>query len=186
MRPVCDTLPVVFRFCDYAPTAFLWIRYAPSIEVEASASMVLLILSPSAVRSHRAIKREEPNQGSAHSVLQSQKDCSFCMSFLCTADLDTAAKIEPDYPLCNTLISNKTPFRNKSATPKSAFRHTILYIKLLFINIISFVKKRSGVRTPVVAQIEQVENQLIKSIDFQLVFYNIVKILAKIKVFAQI
>ncbi|WP_210434555.1 hypothetical protein [Muribaculum intestinale] len=36
------------------------------------------------------------------------------------------------------------------------------------------------------AQIEQAENQLIKSIDFQLVFYNIAKILAKIKVFAQI
>ena len=48
---------------------------------EASASMVLLLLSPSAVRSLGAIKREEPNQGSAHSVLQSQKDCSICMSF---------------------------------------------------------------------------------------------------------
>lgn len=38
-------------------------------EVEAFASMILLPLSPSAVRSHGAIKREEPNQVAAHSVL---------------------------------------------------------------------------------------------------------------------
>ena len=73
MRPVCDTLPVVFRSCDYAPTAFLWIRYAPSIEVETFASMILLPLSPSAVRSHRAIKKRRIRPCGACRILQVRK-----------------------------------------------------------------------------------------------------------------
>lgn len=56
--------------------------------------MILLLLSPSAVRSLGAIKREEPNQGSAHSVLQSQKgDVFLYVVVSCIADLDTEAKV---------------------------------------------------------------------------------------------
>lgn len=82
MRPVCDTLPVVFRFCDYAPTASLWIRYAPSIEVEAFASVILLLISPSAVRSHRAIKREEPHHvGAVRFFYKSSKSVKTAVFF---------------------------------------------------------------------------------------------------------
>ena len=80
MRPVYDTLPVVPRFCNYAPTALLGIRYAPRIEVETSVSVGSPPLSPSAVRSHRAIKKRrtapcEPVQSSYNSGEVSCRRC---------------------------------------------------------------------------------------------------------------
>lgn len=55
--------------------------------------MILLPLSPSAVQSHRAIKREEPSQGSAHLVLQIREILSSPCVVSRIADLDTEAKV---------------------------------------------------------------------------------------------
>lgn len=91
--------PVVFRFYNHAPTASLGIRYAPDMEVEASASLVLLLLSPSAVRSHGAIKREKPYQG--HSIGFSQ-----CSEVSCRCDI-----FRNVLPLIRCEINVKNPMK---------------------------------------------------------------------------
>lgn len=63
-------------------------------KVEASASVVLLLLSPSAVRSLGAIKREEPRtSGRLRDSSNFDEVSSHRYVVSCTASIDTAAKI---------------------------------------------------------------------------------------------
>lgn len=76
---------------------------------EASASVVLLLLSPSAVRSHRAIKREEPRtSGRLRDSSNFDEVSSHRYVVSCTASIDTAAKFGNNSHTCKCRFANRS------------------------------------------------------------------------------